>query len=168
MWPALDPAGHRVPRAETTCLPTPQRPIRKSPFVPGLHLHQRKSSYNLHLQYSTNTQSTPSCQWHITARSDHPPVLGCSGHQSPPWWVHWQHTQSNQFREKRKRKEMNENIKQVIESQTKAKTRSLEREKSRSPKARAAARHNRDKMLQNFLLLKVRQMGLTPSANEHN
>jgi hypothetical protein len=39
---------------------------------------------------------------------------------------------SNQFREKRKRKEMNEKLKQVIKSQTKAKKRSLEREKSRS------------------------------------
>jgi hypothetical protein len=33
---------------------------------------------------------------------------------------------SNQFREKRKRKEMDEKLKQVIKSQTKAKTRSLE------------------------------------------
>jgi hypothetical protein len=38
----------------------------------------------------------------------------------------------------------------VIKSQTKAKKRSLEWEKSRSPKVRAMARHNRDKMLQNF------------------
>jgi hypothetical protein len=36
----------------------------------------------------------------------------------------------------------------VIKSQTKAKKRSLEWEKSRSPKTRATARHNRDKMLQ--------------------
>jgi hypothetical protein len=33
----------------------------------------------------------------------------------------------------------------VIKSQTKAKKGSLEREKSLSPKARATARHNRDK-----------------------
>jgi hypothetical protein len=33
---------------------------------------------------------------------------------------------SNQFREKRKRKEMKEKLKQVIKSQTKAKRRSLE------------------------------------------
>jgi hypothetical protein len=33
---------------------------------------------------------------------------------------------SNQFREKRKRKETTEKLKQVIKSQTKAKTRSLE------------------------------------------
>jgi hypothetical protein len=49
---------------------------------------------------------------------------------------------SNQFREKRKRKETNEKLKQVIKSQTKAKKRSLEREKSWSPKARATTRHN--------------------------
>jgi hypothetical protein len=51
------------------------------------------------------------------------------------------HTQY-QFREKRKRKETNEKLKQVIKSQPKAKTRTLEREKSWSPKARATARHN--------------------------
>jgi hypothetical protein len=55
---------------------------------------------------------------------------------------------SNQFREKRKRKETKENLKQVIKCQTKANKISLEREKSRSPKARETARHNRDKMLQ--------------------
>jgi hypothetical protein len=167
MRPALDPAGHRVPRAETTCLSTPQRPIRKSPFVPALHLHQRKSSYNLHLQYSTNSQSKPSCQWHITARSDHPPVLGCSGPQSPPWWVHWQHTQSTNSEKREKEKKWMKISNKWSKAKQKPKQDHL-REKSRSPKARAAARHNRDKMLQNFLLLKVRQMGLTPSANEHN
>jgi hypothetical protein len=56
----------------------------------------------------------------------------------------------------------------VIKSQTKAKKRSLEREKSRSPKARAIAWYNRGKMLQNCWLLKVRQKGLTPSAKEQN
>jgi hypothetical protein len=61
---------------------------------------------------------------------------------------------------------MNQKIKQVIKIQRKAKTRSLEREKSRSPKARARTQHNRDKMLQNCRLLKVRQKGLTPSAKE--
>jgi hypothetical protein len=77
-------------------------------------------------------------------------------------------TLSNQFREKRKRKEANKKFKQVIKSQTKAKTRSLEREKSRFPKARAMTQHNRDKMLQNCRLLKVRKTGSTPSAKEHN
>jgi hypothetical protein len=52
---------------------------------------------------------------------------------------------SNQFREKRKRKETKEELKQVTKSQTKAKKRSLEREKSRFPKVRATAGHNRDK-----------------------
>jgi hypothetical protein len=75
---------------------------------------------------------------------------------------------SNQFREKRKRKKTNEKLKQVIKSQTNAKKRSLEKEKSRSPKARATARHKQDKMIQNCRLLKVRQNGSTPSAKKHN
>jgi hypothetical protein len=63
---------------------------------------------------------------------------------------------------------MKEELKQVNKRQTKAKKRSLECGKSQSPKARATTRHNRDKMLQNCRLLKVRQKGLTPSAKEHN
>jgi hypothetical protein len=57
-------------------------PARHRPFVPTLHVHQRKSS-NLHLQYSAKSQSTPRCQSLITARSDHPPVLGRSGPHRP-------------------------------------------------------------------------------------
>jgi hypothetical protein len=52
---------------------------------------------------------------------------------------------SNQFREKRKIKETKGKLKQVIKIQTKVEKRSLEREKSQSPKVRATARHNRDK-----------------------
>jgi hypothetical protein len=74
----------RVRRAEPTCLSTPRRPHRLRPFTPALHLHQRKSSRNMHLQYSTKSQSTPRCQSLITPRSDHPPVVGRSGPQSPP------------------------------------------------------------------------------------
>jgi hypothetical protein len=58
-------------------------PARHRPFAPALHLHQRKSNRNLHLQYSTKSQSTPRCQSLITAMSDHPPVLGRSRPQSP-------------------------------------------------------------------------------------
>jgi hypothetical protein len=54
-------------------------PARHRPFAPTLHLHQRKSSRNLHVQYSTKSQSTPRCQSLITARSNHPLVLGRSG-----------------------------------------------------------------------------------------
>jgi hypothetical protein len=54
-------------------------PARHRPFAPTFHLHQRKSSRKLHLQYSANSQSTPHCQSLIIARSDHPPVLGRSG-----------------------------------------------------------------------------------------
>jgi hypothetical protein len=56
-------------------------PARHGPFALALHLHQRKSSCNLHLQYSHKSQSTPRCQSHIIARSDQPPVLGHSGPQ---------------------------------------------------------------------------------------
>jgi hypothetical protein len=43
------------------------------------------------------------------------------GPQSPPWWVHWQHTHIVTW-EKRKRKETNKRkLQQAIESQTKAK-----------------------------------------------
>jgi hypothetical protein len=59
-------------------------PARHKPFAPALHLHQRKSIRNLHLQYSAKSQSTPHCQSLITCRSDHPPVLGRSGPQPPP------------------------------------------------------------------------------------
>jgi hypothetical protein len=54
-------------------------PARHRPFGPTLHLHQRKSSRNLHLQYSAKSQSTPRCQSLITTRSYHPPVLRRSG-----------------------------------------------------------------------------------------
>jgi hypothetical protein len=56
-------------------------PARHRPFVISLHLHQSKSSRNLHLQYSAKSQSTPCCKSHIIARSDHQPVLGSSGPQ---------------------------------------------------------------------------------------
>jgi hypothetical protein len=43
------------------------------------------------------------------------------GPQSPPWWVHWQHTHLV-TKEKRKRKETNKNkLQQAIESQRKVK-----------------------------------------------
>jgi hypothetical protein len=57
-------------------------PARYRPFALALHLDQPKSSCNLHLQYSPKSQSTPCCQSLITARSDHPPVLGRSGPQA--------------------------------------------------------------------------------------
>jgi hypothetical protein len=57
---------------------------RPRPFALALHLHQRKSSRNLHLQYLAKSHSTSRCQSLITARSDHSHVLGRSGPQSPP------------------------------------------------------------------------------------
>jgi hypothetical protein len=83
MRPVVDPAGHRVPRVSLLVSPFLGGPARHRPFAPTLHLHQRKSSRNLHLQYSAKSQSTPRCQSLITTRSDHPLVLGRSGaHQS--------------------------------------------------------------------------------------
>jgi hypothetical protein len=75
MRPALDPAGHRVPRTKPTCLLHTWRPHRRRPFALVLHLHQHQSSRNLHLQYLTKNQSTQRCQSLITPVSDHPPVL---------------------------------------------------------------------------------------------
>jgi hypothetical protein len=60
-------------------------PARHKLFAPTLHLHQRESSRNLHLQYSVKSQFTPRCQSLITARSNHPLVLGRS---SPQWYEH--------------------------------------------------------------------------------
>jgi hypothetical protein len=75
MRPALDPAGHRVPRTKPTCLLRTWRPHRRRPFTLVLHLHQHQSSRNLHLQYLAKNQSTQCCQSLITQGSDHPPVL---------------------------------------------------------------------------------------------
>jgi hypothetical protein len=75
MRPALDPAGHRVPRTKPTCLLHTWRPHRQRPFALVLHLHQHESSRNLHLQYLVKNQPTQRCQSLITQGSDHPPVL---------------------------------------------------------------------------------------------
>jgi hypothetical protein len=47
--------SHRVHQVEPICLSTPRRPHRLGPFAPALHMHQRKSCRNLHLQYSTKS-----------------------------------------------------------------------------------------------------------------
>jgi hypothetical protein len=75
MRPALDSAGHRVPRTKPTCLLHTWRPHLRRPFVLVLHLHQHQSSRNLHLHYLAKNQSTQHCQSLITPGSDHPPVL---------------------------------------------------------------------------------------------
>jgi hypothetical protein len=54
---------------------------RHRPFTLALHLHQRKSSRNLQLQYSAKSQFIPRCQSLITVRSNHPPILRRSGPQ---------------------------------------------------------------------------------------
>jgi hypothetical protein len=75
MRPALDPAGHRVPRTKATCLLHAWRTHRRRPFALVLRLHQHQSSRNLHLQYLAKNQSTQRCQSLITQGSDHRPVL---------------------------------------------------------------------------------------------
>jgi hypothetical protein len=82
--PHLISFGHRVHRVQPTCLSTSWRPHKLRAFTPALHLHQHKSCWNLHLQYSAKSQSTPHCQSLITPRSDHPPIIGRSGPHSPP------------------------------------------------------------------------------------
>jgi hypothetical protein len=84
MRPALDPTGLGSLESGLLVSPLLGGPARHRPFAPTLHLHQRKSSCNLHLKYSTKSQPTPRCQSLITARSDHPPVLRRSSPQSPP------------------------------------------------------------------------------------
>jgi hypothetical protein len=75
MWPALDPAGHRVTRMKPTCLLHTWRPHGRRLFALVLHLHQHELSRNLHLQYLAKNQSTQRCQSLITQESNHPPVL---------------------------------------------------------------------------------------------
>jgi hypothetical protein len=79
--PHLTPLVTRSLESSLLVSPLLGGPARHRPFAPTLHLHQRKSSRNLHLQYSAKSQFTPRCQSLITARSDHPPVLGRSGPQ---------------------------------------------------------------------------------------
>jgi hypothetical protein len=57
MRPALDSAGHRVPRTKPTFLLHTWRPHQQRPFALVLHLHQPQSSSNLHLQYLAKNQS---------------------------------------------------------------------------------------------------------------
>jgi hypothetical protein len=80
--PHLIPFGHRLHRAELTCLSTPQRPHRLRPFAPTLHLHQRKSSRTC--TYNTRSRVSPH---HVVNHSSHhgatihwssdAPVLNC-------------------------------------------------------------------------------------------
>jgi hypothetical protein len=77
--PHLTPLSTRSLESSLLISPLLRGPARHRPFTPALHLHQRKSSRNLHLQYSAKSQSTPRCQSLIIARRDHPPVLVRSG-----------------------------------------------------------------------------------------
>jgi hypothetical protein len=80
--PHLTPLGIGSLESGLLVSPLLGGPARHRPFTPTFNLHKRKSSRNLHLQYSAKSQSTPCCQSLITSRSDHPPVLGRSGPQT--------------------------------------------------------------------------------------
>jgi hypothetical protein len=71
--------------------------VRHKPFVLAFHLHQRKSSRNLYLQYSAKSQSTPHCQSLIIVKSYHPPVLGHSSPQECPWSTGGPHARCDQL-----------------------------------------------------------------------
>jgi hypothetical protein len=73
--PHLTPLATGSLKPSLLVSPLLEGPARHIPFALALHLHHRKSSCNLHLQYSAKSQSTTHCQSLITARSDHPPVL---------------------------------------------------------------------------------------------
>jgi hypothetical protein len=79
--PYLTPLDTRSLEPSLLVSPLLGGPARHRSFSPALHLHQRKSSRNLHLQYSAKNQSTPCYHSLITARSYHPSVLGRSGPQ---------------------------------------------------------------------------------------
>jgi hypothetical protein len=134
MRPALDPAGHRVPRTKPTCLLHTWRPHRRRPFVLVLHLHQHQSSRNLHLQYLAKNQSTQRCQSLITQGSDHPPVLEPHMVLNLPLYECIDNTHTKVAREKRKKKKR---TKRNSNKRSKAKqrqgARSLEEDKSRTP-----------------------------------
>jgi hypothetical protein len=122
MRPALDSAGHQVPRTKPTCLLHTWRPHWRRPFALVLHLHQHHSSRNLHLQYLAKSQSTQRCQSLIAQGSDHPPVLEPHMVLNLPLDECIDNTQDLVTREKKKRKETNKKkFQQAIESQRKAK-----------------------------------------------
>jgi hypothetical protein len=77
--PHLTPLTTRSLKPSILVSPLLRGPARHRPFALALHLHQSKTSRNLHLQYSAKSQSTLRCQSLITARSDHALVLGHSG-----------------------------------------------------------------------------------------
>ena len=133
MRPALDSAGHRVPRTKPTCLLHTWRPRRQRPFALVLHLHQQQSSRNLHLQYLAKNQSTPHCQSLITPGSDHPPVLEPYRLSiSPLMSTLTTHMIGNQ-REKEKEKKRTKKLKQAIQSRSKGKEKDRLKEESLGP-----------------------------------
>jgi hypothetical protein len=80
MRPAHDPLATGSLKSSLLVSQLLGGPARHRPFALALHPYQRKSSHNLHLQYSAKSQSTPCCQSPITPgmtihRSSDTPVL---------------------------------------------------------------------------------------------
>jgi hypothetical protein len=149
MRPALDSAGHRVPRTKPTCLLHTWRPHRWWPFALVLHLDQHQSRRNLHLQYLAKSQSTQCCQSLITHQEA---TIHWSsnynGPQSPPWWVHWQHTWFVN-KEKKKRKETTKrNSNKWSKAKERQRARSHEEEQVSDPLGKGnGSTHPRQNML---------------------
>jgi hypothetical protein len=76
MRPALDSAGHRVPRTKPTCLLHTWRPHRRRPFSLVLHQHQHQSSRNV-VNHSSHQEET------INRSSNH--TWSSTGPGRPAW-----------------------------------------------------------------------------------
>jgi hypothetical protein len=134
MRPALDPAGHRVPRTKPTCLLHTWMPHRRRLFALFLHLHQHQSSRNLHLQYLAKNKSTQRCQSLITQGSDHPPVLEPHMVLNRPLDECIGNTHTKVTREKKKKRdEQKRNSNKRSKAKQQQRPRSLEEDRSRTP-----------------------------------
>jgi hypothetical protein len=109
-------------------------PERLSPFLPALHLHQRKSSRNLCLQYSAKNKSWPRCQTLITKEQPSTDPLTLRSSISPLMSALTTHkvTSSEKKRKKWKKSQTSD------QKPKKAKNKITWRSKSRSPKARCS------------------------------
>jgi hypothetical protein len=109
MRPTLDPAGHRVPRVRPTCLSTPRRPRKAYTFL----AHSSPAPMQIKPQPAPAIlgQELVHTTLSITHHSQERPSTGprtLRSSISPLMSALTTHT-SNQFREKRKRKERKKN-----------------------------------------------------------
>jgi hypothetical protein len=124
-------------------------PARLISFTLALHLPQSKSSRNLHLHIRPRVSPH-----HVVIYSSN---QGGTIHRSsvyPLTSAFTTHIVTNLWKQKKKR---NEQKTQTSDQKPNKSQRSLEREKSRSPKARATSQHNRD---QNMLTPQGEAKGL--------